>query len=141
MADKNEINEISFNDVSNFWTCNGWRMGLGAALTMEILPPEAHGLVSGILQQGYAAGYIVAAIFYYLVTVFKHHWSKIIHTILLMAGLNFISRGTQDLYPTYLLQFCASDRYVSASTLDFGSVNFDITTLNRYISALCFNTF
>ncbi|GBB95248.1 hypothetical protein RclHR1_00250046 [Rhizophagus clarus] len=132
----------------------GGEWGLGSALTMEILPPETRGLVSGILQQGYAAGYIVAAIFYYIVTVnlgwramfwigsfpallilvlrfyvpesqlwersqenhksigyswineikliFKHHWLKIIHTILLMACLNFTSHGTQDLYPTYL---------------------------------------
>ncbi|CAG8601472.1 16437_t:CDS:2 [Cetraspora pellucida] len=44
-------------------------MGSGAALTMEILPPETRGLFSGILQQGYAAGYIVAAILYYVVLV------------------------------------------------------------------------
>ncbi|CAB5383688.1 unnamed protein product [Rhizophagus irregularis] len=30
--------------------------------------------------------------------------------------------------------FCASDQYVSASTLNFGSVNFDITTLNQSFS-------
>ncbi|PKY51549.1 putative metabolite transport protein YjhB [Rhizophagus irregularis] len=101
-----------------FGLAMGGEWGLGAALTMEILPPEARGLVSGILQQGYAAGYIVAAIFYYLVTVFKHHWSKIIHTILLMAGLNFISHGTQDLYPTYLkTQLLFSPEEITVTTI------------------------
>ena len=42
----------------------GGEWGIGAALTMETLPPRARGLASGILQQGYAFGYIAAAIVY-----------------------------------------------------------------------------
>ena len=42
----------------------GGEWGIGAALTMETLPARARGLASGVLQQGYAFGYIVAALVY-----------------------------------------------------------------------------
>src|SRR5579884_1385891 len=40
----------------------GGEWGLGAALAMESLPPERRGIFSGILQEGYAVGYLLAAI-------------------------------------------------------------------------------
>jgi len=46
----------------------GGEWGLGASLAMETLPTAARGLFSGILQQGYAFGYLLAAIVY--LTVF-----------------------------------------------------------------------
>src|SRR6266849_43240 len=42
----------------------GGEWGLGASLAMESLPTESRGLFSGILQQGYACGYLLAAIVY-----------------------------------------------------------------------------
>src|SRR5213595_4075908 len=45
----------------------GGEWGLGASLAMETLPTAARGLFSGILQQGYAFGYLLAAIVYWLV--------------------------------------------------------------------------
>jgi SHS family lactate transporter-like MFS transporter len=45
----------------------GGEWGLGASLAMESLPTAARGLFSGILQQGYAFGYLLAAIVYWLV--------------------------------------------------------------------------
>jgi len=45
----------------------GGEWGLGASLAMEALPTESRGLFSGILQQGYAFGYLITAIVYYLV--------------------------------------------------------------------------
>ena len=45
----------------------GGEWGLGASLAMEALPTESRGFFSGVLQQGYAFGYLVAAIVYYLV--------------------------------------------------------------------------
>ena len=48
----------------------GGEWGLGASLAMETLPTEARGLFSGLLQQGYAFGYLLAAVFYG--TVFPH---------------------------------------------------------------------
>src|SRR6267154_2504758 len=48
----------------------GGEWGLGASLAMETLPIEARGLFSGILQQGYAFGYLLAAIVYWIVFPF-----------------------------------------------------------------------
>ncbi|RIA89869.1 major facilitator superfamily domain-containing protein [Glomus cerebriforme] len=137
-----------------FGVAMGGEWGLGAALAMEILPPESRGLFSGILQQGYATGYLLASILHYAVIenigwramfwigsfpallviilrffvpespvwkaqhnasestgktwllntklVLKHHWRRFIYCVLLMACFNFLSHGTQDLYPTFL---------------------------------------
>jgi SHS family lactate transporter-like MFS transporter len=48
----------------------GGEWGLGASLAMEALPTAARGLFSGILQQGYAFGYLLAAVVYWV--VFPH---------------------------------------------------------------------
>src|SRR5437016_9178946 len=48
----------------------GGEWGLGASLSMETLPAKARGLFSGILQQGYAFGFLLAAVVYWL--VFPH---------------------------------------------------------------------
>ena len=45
----------------------GGEWGVGASLVMEKVEPEKRGAVSGLLQQGYAAGYLLAALAYYLV--------------------------------------------------------------------------
>src|SRR6266849_9672634 len=44
--------------------------GVGASLVMEKVPPRLRGVMSGLLQQGYAAGYLLAALCYLL--VFPH---------------------------------------------------------------------
>src|SRR5213596_96901 len=44
----------------------GGEWGLGASLAMESLPTETRGLFSGILQQGYAVGYLLAALVYWI---------------------------------------------------------------------------
>jgi MFS transporter, SHS family, lactate transporter len=48
----------------------GGEWGLGASLAMETLPVNARGLFSGILQQGYAFGYLLAAVVYWIVFPF-----------------------------------------------------------------------
>ncbi len=40
----------------------GGEWGVGASLAMEKVPPRLRGLLSGLLQQGYAAGYLLAAL-------------------------------------------------------------------------------
>jgi MFS transporter, SHS family, lactate transporter len=45
----------------------GGEWGLGASLAMESLPTQTRGLFSGILQQGYAFGYLLAALVYWIV--------------------------------------------------------------------------
>jgi SHS family lactate transporter-like MFS transporter len=128
----------------------GGEWGLGASLAMESLPTQARGLFSGILQQGYAVGYLLAALVYWVVfphfgwrglfvtgalpallviyirahvpespvwqrdraqrkhptprlsTLVKQHGLLFIYGALLMTAFNYMSHGTQDLYPTYL---------------------------------------
>jgi MFS transporter, SHS family, lactate transporter len=47
-----------------FGIAMGGEWGVGASLTMESVPLHARGLVSGLLQSGYPAGYFLASIVY-----------------------------------------------------------------------------
>jgi len=125
----------------------GGEWGVGASLAMEKAPTRLRGLLSGLLQQGYAVGYLLAAICLFvvfprfgwrpmffigglpaLVAVFIRYrvkesevwqrsrqrtwrdlgraiganWRLFVYLTLLMAGMNFASHGTQDMYPTFL---------------------------------------
>jgi MFS transporter, SHS family, lactate transporter len=125
----------------------GGEWGVGASLAMEKAPTRLRGLLSGLLQQGYAAGYLLAAVCFFvvyprfgwrpmffigglpaLVALFirfrvkesevwertRHgtwgalgraigaNWRLFLYLTLLMAGMNFASHGTQDMYPTFL---------------------------------------
>jgi MFS transporter, SHS family, lactate transporter len=125
----------------------GGEWGVGASLAMEKVPPRLRGVLSGLLQEGYAAGYLLAAICYFVVfprwgwrpmffigglpallAIYvrmnvkesevwertRHenwtdlgrgiasHWKLFIYLVLLMMMMNFVSHGTQDLYPTLL---------------------------------------
>jgi MFS transporter, SHS family, lactate transporter len=58
-----------------FGVAMGGEWGLGAALAMESMPPRRRGLLSGILQEGYAVGYLLAsACLAYLFGIFEHTW-------------------------------------------------------------------
>jgi len=166
--------------------------GVGASLALESIPPRTRGIVSGILQEGYAAGFFLAsAVFFFLfdkigwrgmfivgsapallalfiqfavresptfeaeadnpararsplfllglgaaalvvavgpavvgalvkisiidwiyfidapialagLWFFRQHWKMALYVIALMTAFNFLSHGTQDLYPTFL---------------------------------------
>jgi SHS family lactate transporter-like MFS transporter len=128
----------------------GGEWGLGASLALESLPTATRGLFSGILQQGYAVGYLLAALVYWMVfphfgwrglfiagalpallviyirahvpespvwqrdrsqrkharvrlsVLLKQHGLLFVYAALLMTAFNYMSHGTQDLYPTYL---------------------------------------
>jgi SHS family lactate transporter-like MFS transporter len=124
----------------------GGNWGVGASLAMESAPPKWRGILSGLLQEGYALGNVLAAITYYtvfprwgwramffvgaapgLVTMLiclrvedprawqesRTDWSSyrraifknsglFLYLVALMAAMNLISHGTQDLYPTFL---------------------------------------
>jgi SHS family lactate transporter-like MFS transporter len=43
----------------------GGEWGIGASLVMETIPPKTRGIISGLLQEGYAFGYLLASIVYY----------------------------------------------------------------------------
>jgi SHS family lactate transporter-like MFS transporter len=124
----------------------GGEWGVGASLALESVSPRFRGLLSGLLQEGYAAGYLLAAVAYRtiyplygwramfliggcpaLLSLFirskvpeseawrEHrmdwvtyrrsmlpHWKRFAYVVLLMAMVNFIAHGTQDLFPTLL---------------------------------------
>jgi len=125
----------------------GGEWGVGASLAMEKVPPKLRGVLSGLLQEGYAAGYLLATVCYFFVfprwgwrplffigglpallalfvrfkvkesEVWKKtrheswgqlgrtiasHWKLFIYLTLLMMMMNFVSHGTQDMYPTFL---------------------------------------
>ncbi|KAL2281147.1 hypothetical protein FJTKL_11806 [Diaporthe vaccinii] len=158
------------NTYNQFLACRalfgiamGGLYGNAAATALEDLPEETRGLMSGILQQGYAFGYLLATAFarglvnttphswrplYWfgacppvLIIIFRlllpetnvhqqresvrrtaqasgssvsktfiqegkvalrRHWLLLTYLVLLMAGFNFMSHGSQDLYPTML---------------------------------------
>lgn len=50
----------------------GGEWGVGASLTMETIPPKTRGLVSGLLQAGYPAGYLLASLAFFC---FFHWWA------------------------------------------------------------------
>jgi len=48
----------------------GGEWGLGSSLTMEIIPEKSRGFVSGLLQEGYACGNLLAALLFWV--LFDH---------------------------------------------------------------------
>jgi SHS family lactate transporter-like MFS transporter len=70
--------------------------GVGASLAMESVPSRSRGFLSGILQQGYPAGYLLAALTYWL--AFPHFgWRGMFFIGALPAVLIlFIRRGVQE---------------------------------------------
>jgi SHS family lactate transporter-like MFS transporter len=132
----------------------GGEWGLGAALAMEKIPTSRRGFFSGLLQEGYSFGYLLASLAYLVVHIeFGLSWRwlfglsiipafislfvrsrvresevwersrntmrvthtrfrdillnptvvrRFIYLILLMTAFNWMSHGTQDVYPTFL---------------------------------------
>jgi SHS family lactate transporter-like MFS transporter len=50
-----------------FGIAMGGEWGIGSSLAMESIPAKSRGIVSGLLQEGYAVGYLIAAIVYWVV--------------------------------------------------------------------------
>src|ERR1700724_2981894 len=132
----------------------GGEWGLGAALAMEKVPVERRGFFSGLLQEGYAFGYLLATLASLVVMnwlglswrwlfalsiipalislIIRYRveesevWEaaqdrmrltstrirdvlrdaaivrRFIYLVLLMTAFNWMSHGTQDVYPTFL---------------------------------------
>ncbi|HEY0230677.1 MAG TPA: MFS transporter, partial [Dokdonella sp.] len=53
-----------------FGVAMGGEWGIGASLAMESIPAKSRGAVSGLLQEGYAAGYLLGGLCYLL--LFDH---------------------------------------------------------------------
>jgi SHS family lactate transporter-like MFS transporter len=131
----------------------GGEWGVGASLALESASPRLRGLLSGLLQEGYAIGNLLAALAFRIAypyfsahypgngwramffigglpallslfirakvkesdawhehrtdwTTYRRslpqHWRRFLYLVLLMTMMNFISHGTQDMYPTLL---------------------------------------
>ena len=132
----------------------GGEWGLGAALAMEKVPAERRGFFSGLLQEGYAFGYLLASVASLVVMdwlglswrwlfglsivpalislIIRYRvqesevWEaaqdqmkltstrirdvlrdgaiirRFFYLVLLMTAFNWMSHGTQDVYPTFL---------------------------------------
>src|SRR5256885_13759419 len=131
----------------------GGEWGVGASLALESASPRLRGLLSGLLQEGYALGNLLSAIAFRLVypwfdamypgngwrlmfflgglpallSLFirarvkesdawhehktdwatyrkslPNYWRRFAYLVVLMTMMNFMSHGTQDMYPTML---------------------------------------
>jgi SHS family lactate transporter-like MFS transporter len=131
----------------------GGEWGVGASLALESASPRLRGLLSGLLQEGYAIGNLLAAFAFRIVYPYFNAYSpgngwramffigglpallslfirskvkeseawhehrtdwatyrrslvenarRFVYLVLLMTMMNFISHGTQDMYPTLL---------------------------------------
>ena len=128
----------------------GAQWGAGASLAMEKVPPRSRGVLSGLLQEGYATGYLLAAVCALfvlprwgwrplfligglpaLLAIFvrlkvkesdvwkktRHeswgqlgraiasHWKLFLFLLTMLTMMNFVSHGTQDMYPTFLERY------------------------------------
>src|SRR2546425_4784933 len=86
----------------------GGEWGLGASLAMESLPTETRGLFSGILQQGYAFGYLLAAVVYWIVFPF-FGWRGLFVAGALPALLVIYIRARVPESPAWLRQQAKTD--------------------------------
>ena len=95
----------------------GGEWGLGASLAMESLPVESRGLFSGILQQGYAFGYLLAAVVYWIVFPF-FGWRGLFIAGALPAFLVIYIRAKVPESPSWLREkSIASDFWKNASAI------------------------
>src|SRR6202022_116740 len=94
----------------------GGEWGLGASLAMESLPTEARGLFSGILQQGYAFGYLLAAVVYWLVFPF-FGWGGLFVVGVLPALLVIFIRARVPESPAWLRRRSPADFWANLWTI------------------------
>src|SRR4029077_18986108 len=92
-----------------FGIAMGGEWGVGAALTFETLPAEGRGFYSGVLQEGYAMGYLFASLVYF--TVFSYvGWRGMFVIGALPAFLVIYIRTKVDESPAWLQGKVAQQR-------------------------------
>ncbi len=69
-----------------FGVAMGGEWGVGAALALETLPAENRGFFAGLLQEGYAAGNLLAAAAYGLLAIFYHGRAFAAWRVLFLLG-------------------------------------------------------
>lgn len=170
-----------------FGIAMGGVYGFSLATSLDDTPTECRGVLSGIFQEGYAFGYLLAVIFNRAITdnsrhgwralfwfaacppvlfiiwrlclpeteayrrqradadarrklndhlkwyqlsddtkrIFKTYWLTMVYCVVLMAGFNFMSHGSQDLYPTLLskqLEFGKDKSTVTNAVANLGAI-------------------
>ena len=77
-----------------FGIAMGGVWGLASSTALENLPIEARGLGSGVLQQGYAIGYLISAILnLYVVPNTRHTWRALFWTTACLSAFAAIMRA------------------------------------------------
>ena len=167
----------------------GGEWGLGAALAMEKVPAERRGFFSGLLQEGYAFGYLLASVSALVVMDWLHlswRWlfglsivpalislivryrvqesevweaaqdrmkltntrirdvmrngavvRRFFYLVALMTAFNWMSHGTQDVYPTFLGATANHGAGLASSTVKLIVVVYNIGAI---IGGLFFGT-
>jgi len=167
----------------------GGEWGLGAALAMEKIPAERRGFFSGLLQQGYSFGYLLAAVVYLILSQaldLSWRWlfafsilpalvtllirarvkesavweasreqmrvtktsfrdvlldakivRRFVYLIILMTAFNWMSHGSQDVYPTFLKATDSGGAGLSESTALTIAIIYNIGAL---VGGLIFGT-
>ncbi|KAI7849036.1 major facilitator superfamily domain-containing protein [Circinella umbellata] len=99
-----------------FGIAMGGEWGLGASLALETLPIEARGLFSGIYQEGYATGYLLAALVNYAVSSTGSSWRILFWTgsvfALLAVFIRFFVPESQSFEQTKEVRKLNSTSYV-----------------------------
>jgi len=115
----------------------GGEWGVGAALTFETLPKEGRGFFSGLLQEGYVAGYLLAALVYG--TVFNYvGWRGMFVIGALPAFLVIYIRTKVEESPAFLKG--QVDRH-SESHVGHDIVSYLGSFLFLIVLMFCFNSF
>jgi len=99
-----------------FGIAMGGIWGLASSTALENLPVEARGLASGVLQQGYAVGYLFSAVLnLYLVPKTKYSWRVLFWTT---AGISSFAAVIRALIPEseVFLRAKAQERIAGGST-------------------------
>jgi SHS family lactate transporter-like MFS transporter len=104
-----------------FGIAMGGEWGVGAALAFETLPKEGRGFFSGLLQEGYVVGYLLAALVYG--TLFSYvGWRGMFVIGALPAFLVIYIRTKVDESPAFLQgqTRAKTERHLSKDVLMFG---------------------
>lgn len=167
----------------------GGEWGLGAALAMEKVPRQRRGFFSGLLQEGYSVGYLLATVASLVVMnwlglswrwmfglsiipalislIIRYRvkesevWEatqdqmrltktrirdvlrdaaivrRFFYLVLLMTAFNWMSHGTQDIYPTFLTATTEHGASLSSATARWIVVSYNIGAI---LGGLLFGT-
>ncbi len=107
----------------------GGEWGLGAALAMEKIPVERRGFFSGLLQQGYSCGYLLAALSYLVVhSVFGLSWRWFFGLSIIPAGISLLIRSHVKESEVWE----KTREHMRATRMRFRDVFLDRTVLRRF---------